>query len=199
MDVPDALVELSPNERYLVTLLATGATQAKAARWLNLTRQRIGVLLRKPKVLEALKIAKQKRMESLVETLELGERIGALTMIDLATNSRNDKVRYAAAKDLMDRASARGKAVERSESKQLVLTGDPVKALRAAINDPGVLDCIADHPELRRLLTATPTSPVLTVPDESIPPDFEVVEQATATPTEADERSESAEEALLPS
>lgn len=144
---------LSPIQRLAVKYAAAGWGDKRIADELKVSAGQVAKWRKlDPVFRSALQIASLDHITLVETTLAEGERLAAQTLMEaLGAETPNGKphwnVRIQAAQSLLDRAGSRGKAIERQQIAQGVVTthvkagmapGGVEEALRKALLDPGV-------------------------------------------------------------
>lgn len=185
---------ITPQKRIAASLLGFGVTKTTVARMMGMPRGQLQSWMDDPEFQELTRAAEETHEHAVVSALLIGEQRAATRLMELI-ESRDEDVALKAAVTLLDRMGKRGRPVEKTEAKQLILTGDPAEMLKRALADPGV----------RARLSEVLEPATLPIYGES---DVEVVEQGALPPsTDAavvrdgagPEGEDAAEEVLVPS
>jgi hypothetical protein len=148
---------ISPIQRLMIKYLASGMDPELVASRLQLPVTLLKSWTRRPEIETALVEAVQEH-EDLVEAMLLaGEREAANTLIEaLGAMTEGGKpawrVRVTAALSLLDRAGMRGRALEKQQIQQTVLSTSTEDVLKAALRDPSVRAWISTDEKFAPLL-----------------------------------------------
>lgn len=161
------LFAFARNKR-VARLVASGMSLREVAKHLGLTRAHVGAIAREAGFQQLVQDFVESNDTFVREGLLEGERAAINFMLNLIENpDADEELRFKAAHTLLDRAGARGKPVERVESKSLQLSGDAAQAALAnALRDPGVRSYLEANPQVAKaLLGPAPSDP----PPDSAP------------------------------
>lgn len=170
------LFAFARNKR-VARLVASGMHPRDIAKQIGLTRAHIYAIAKEPGFQEMVQDFVANNDTFVREGLLEGERSAINFMVNLVENeSADEELRFKAAHTLLDRAGARGKPVERVESKSLQLSGDAAQAALAnALRDPGVRSWLEANPQVAKALLqpAAPSESPAELPNPSPPSDVE--------------------------
>lgn len=168
--------------RRVARLVASGMHVRDIAKQLGLSRAQVQLVASEPGFQQIVQDFIENNDTFVRDGLLEGERAAINYMLNLVENeSADEELRFKAAHTLLDRAGARGKPVERVESRQLHLSQtDAQAALANALRDPGVQRWLEQNPGVAKALlppNSTPPPAIasadepIALPDDESQPD----------------------------